>query len=114
MENLARETKRRRIYLGLKQVDLAAHGGPSHTTVREVETGARDSYSLETYDKLDRALRLRRGSARRALEGYPFEPLEDATTRRHNLDTRGLTDEEKRALENMRDAMRRKRQGGVA
>jgi transcriptional regulator with XRE-family HTH domain len=105
LENLAFETKRRRISLGLRQVDLVRRGGPSHTTIREIENAAGGSYSLDTFSKLDKALALRPGSARRALDGFPFEPLEESRPGRR-IDTRGLTDEQVQAIRNMADAMR--------
>ena len=100
MENLARETKRRRDQLNLRQEDLASRGGPSHVTVRDIETQARDGYRQDTYAKLDTALRLRPGSARRALDGYAFQVLsgEKAANRDRprtaRIDVRGLSDEE--------------------
>lgn len=100
LENLARETKRRRDQLNLRQEDLASRGGPSHVTVRDIETQARDGYRQDTYTKLDIALRLRPGSARRALDGYAFQVLPGEKSanrdrpRTTRIDVRGLTDEE--------------------
>lgn len=118
LDNLARETKRRRDQLNLRQEDLASHGGPSHVTVRDIETQARDGYRQDTYVKLDKALRLRPGSARRALDGYAFEVLEDEEAaalerpRTSRIDVRGLSDgqiaELLRDVERKVERMRRK------
>lgn len=59
----------RRKTLGWRQGDVPAHGGPSEATVRNVELGARTSYSPTTLRQLERVLRFPTGVVDGLLDG---------------------------------------------
>jgi len=103
--NLARETRQRREQLGLTQEEVLAAGGPAPSTQRLIENAARTSYRGRTFRDLDTGLRLEPGSARSALSGGKFRPLEgdpqprsEDRTYAHLNSTPGLTDDEREAI----------------
>lgn len=61
--------KRRREDLRLGQHELAARGGPSTATVRNIEAAAQTSYRGRTYSQLEDALNWARGSVEKVLAG---------------------------------------------
>lgn len=68
-DRLAFEVKFRRMQLDLNQVDLAAAGGPSNTTMTTIENARLTELTRATARKLDRALRWEAGSAMRVWNG---------------------------------------------
>lgn len=68
-ENLARHVKARRLELDLNQIEVWQAGGPSNTTLTEIENGRLTNLTRTTARKLDAALRWEAGSARRVWEG---------------------------------------------
>lgn len=63
----------RRLYVGLKQEELAQYGGPGKTTVGKIENARMDALPPRTQQQLEKALGWRRGSVREILA----EPEED-------------------------------------
>ena len=116
--NLGEQVRDRREELGLTQEDVAQKGGPSTATQREIERGKPMRKRPAIYRKLETVLRLREGSAMKALLGGQVEPLESdspAPRKRaryadpalqHIWDTPGVPEEVRRALVNMTVAMR--------
>lgn len=70
--------RERRTELGLTQSDVAARGGPSHQTLRNIETGPQLPPLRDfTLTRLENVLLLRRGTIRRHLrEGTPLEAID--------------------------------------
>lgn len=70
--------RKRRADLGLSQHDVSARGGPSHQTLRNIETGAELPPLRDfTVVRLETALALQQGTIRSHLrEGTPLEPLD--------------------------------------
>ena len=73
---LGRFVLERRRELDLTQLDVAAMGGPSNTTLTGIESGTRASLSGATLRKLDAAMRWFPGSARAVLQGGEPQSLE--------------------------------------
>lgn len=75
---LGRAVLARRDELDLSQLDVAAAGGPSDTTLSRIENGLATSVSKITLRRLDAALAWNSGSARRVYTGTgdptPLEP----------------------------------------
>lgn len=63
----------RRARLGLNQEALAARGGPSGRTVRDIENARLDRFTPSTLSKLDRALDWRDGTSEKILDGTATE-----------------------------------------
>jgi len=59
----------RREELDMNQLDVWQAGGPSNTTLTEIENARKESVSRGTLRKLDTALRWEQGSAKRVWEG---------------------------------------------
>lgn len=66
---LGRYVQERRTELGYSQVDLWQAGGPSNSTLTNIESGSAKTISPATRRKLDRGLKWAPGSADRILEG---------------------------------------------
>ncbi|MDV6275409.1 helix-turn-helix transcriptional regulator [Rhodococcus erythropolis] len=71
---LGQQVQQRRLELGMSQVDLWQAGGPSNSTITNIENGTAKTISPATRKKLDRGLKWAPGSADRILEGG--EPME--------------------------------------
>lgn len=69
VEDLAAEIAARRAELGMTQADVAAAGGPSHQTLRNLEHAAVKSVNQKTLRRLDHALRWQNGYAAALLAG---------------------------------------------
>lgn len=67
--NLAKWVVARRDELDLSQLDVWQAGGPSNTTLTEIENGRIASLTRTTARKLDAGLRWEAGSAKRVWEG---------------------------------------------
>lgn len=59
----------RRTELDLTQLDVWQSGGPSNTTLTQIENGLTKTLTRTTAQKLDRALRWEKGSARAVWNG---------------------------------------------
>jgi hypothetical protein len=68
-KGLGRHARRRRRFLNLTMRDVAARGGPSVVTLRQLEKGDDVAWHPTTLRKLDRALDWVPGSASATLEG---------------------------------------------
>lgn len=73
-ENLGRCVKERRAELELTQLEVWMAGGPSNTTLTNIENGLLASLTRTTARKLDVALRWAPGSAKAAWEGREPTP----------------------------------------
>ena len=67
--NLAKWVVARRDELDLSQLDVWQSGGPSNTTLTEIENGRIENLTRTTARKLDAGLRWEPGSAKRVWEG---------------------------------------------
>ena len=65
----------RRLELDLNQLEVAAAGGPSNSTMTAIENGRLEDLSRATAKKLDRGLQWEPGSARLAWQGGTPVPL---------------------------------------
>ena len=65
----------RRAELDLSQMDVWQAGGPSNTTLTEIENGRLERLTRTTAKKLDVGLQWESGSAKRAWEGGEPQPL---------------------------------------
>lgn len=74
-EHLARHVRARRDELELSQLDVWQAGGPSNTTLTEIENGRLHNLTRTTARKLDIGLQWETGSARRAWEGGEPTPV---------------------------------------
>lgn len=93
-ERLAHWVRTRRADLDLSQLDVWQAGGPSNTTLTEIENGRVERLTRTTARKLDAGLRWEPGSAKRTWEGGEPSPLyessptpagEDLATLRHQI-----------------------------
>lgn len=77
----------RREELDLSQLDVWQAGGPSNTTLTEIENGRIQSLTRTTARKLDAGLRWEPGSAKRVWEGKgdPVRLFSDLSTRDSRL-----------------------------
>lgn len=106
-QRLAAAVKARRDQLELSQIDVWQAGGPSNTTLTNIENGHMSALNRKTAAKLDKGLRWVAGSARRVFDlGADPEPLPDLGDLSDLLDQveqSGLSEETKahiiRALE---------------
>ena len=74
---LGRYVKERREALRLTQQDVAALGGPSVATIRNIEAATNGSYRGRTYSQLEEVLKWTRGSVETVLSGGNPTPLTD-------------------------------------
>lgn len=65
----------RRLALDLNQLDVSAAGGPSNSTMTNIENGRLEELTRATAKKLDKGLRWESGSARTAWQGGDPTPL---------------------------------------
>ena len=72
-----RIVRERRDYLGLRQDQVAARGGPSTTTLTKVENGTPPAPTPGTLRKLDVGLGWEQGSATRAVSGGDPTPTHE-------------------------------------
>lgn len=77
LENLAKHVQQRREELDLTQLDLRALGGPSNSTLTQIEAARPPTPSRATLHKLDKGLRWEPGSARQVLSGGEPAPLNE-------------------------------------
>jgi len=68
-ERVAEAVRRRREYLGMTQLDVAAAGGPSIDRIQAIESARTDRYSARTLARMESALRLASGSIRALADG---------------------------------------------
>ncbi len=68
-QRLGRYVLARRLELDLNQLDVHAAGGPSNSTLTEIENGRLDALTRATARKLDKGLRWEAGSARAVWDG---------------------------------------------
>lgn len=99
---LGEAVKKRRERLGLTQDDLRGLGGPSNTTVSQIEQGAAETVSPLVQRKLDASLSWEAGTARALLEGgtdqaEETDPLADLWNRVGALERRVARLEESEA-----------------
>lgn len=66
---LADAVRTRREFLGLRQSDLENRGGPSHSSVKNIEQANREKYSTRTLTGLERALGWPEDTVRKILDG---------------------------------------------
>lgn len=83
----------RRQELDLSQLDIWQAGGPSNTTLTEVENGRLETLTRTTAKKLDAGLKWEAGSARRVWEGGEPTPLLANVTPKHSPHIRKLIEE---------------------
>lgn len=74
-ERLAQRVRARRDELDLSQLDVWQAGGPSNTTLTEIENGRTERLTRTTARKLDAGLQWEPGSAKRIWEGGEPRPL---------------------------------------
>lgn len=74
-QHLGDHVRRRRAQLDVSQIDVWQMGGPSNTTLTQVEGGRLEKLSSVTARKLDSGLLWEPGSARRVWEGGEPTPL---------------------------------------
>lgn len=80
LRGLADAVYDRRTQLNLSQLDVAARGGPSDTTLTKIEAAELDRPRPSTLRKLDKGLDWQEGSARALLyEGTPPVPIDTPT-----------------------------------
>jgi transcriptional regulator with XRE-family HTH domain len=89
--------KRRREQLDLQQEDMRHHGGPSSTTMSEIERGLARIHP-STLRKLDAGLRWAKGSAAKTLDGGEPEELPEQTTGLEAVDIEVLLGEIRRRV----------------
>lgn len=68
-ERLAAAVKARRAELEMNQLEVWQNGGPSNTTLTDIENGRTTTLSRTTARKLDAGLRWPEGTARRIFDG---------------------------------------------
>ena len=97
-ESLAREVRRRRGVLRLRQTDMERRGGPSAGTMRNIEQAGRTSYAVRTFVQLETALEWPDGVVGKILDGsagpddlYASVPRRGATPLAVSMADRGLT-----------------------
>jgi hypothetical protein len=112
LRNLAKHVKARRLHKDWTQLDVYNQGGPSNSTLTQVEDARTPGPSRSTIRKLDVGLQWESGSTRRVLEGGAPRPLDDdaidesVTTSQQNDDVppwntrvpEGMTDEQHKAI----------------
>lgn len=102
---LAQAVRKRREQLDLSQIDVWQAGGPSNTTLTEIENARLEKLTPVTARRLDIGMRWERGSARLVWEDggdpIPIQPVRDDPRdrlRRQILEADYLTAEEKHHL----------------
>lgn len=76
LKNLAKHVKARRAEMDWTQLDVGSQGGPSNTTLTQVEAAKPPAPTRATRDKLDKGLRWKPGSAKAVLAGGDPVPLD--------------------------------------
>lgn len=76
-ERLAAAVIERREELDMTQMDAWNAGGPSNTTLTQIENGRLESLTSATARKLDKALRWKQGSAKAVWAGGAATPEKD-------------------------------------
>jgi hypothetical protein len=94
-ERLGRYVKDRRLRLDRNQMEVWQAGGPSNTTLSDIENGRLKTLTRVTARKLDAGLNWGAGSARAVWDGG--EPVE--------LDSEDQSESEELALADLRDAV---------
>lgn len=74
-QHLGEHVLRRRAQLEASQLDIHGNGGPSNTTLTQIENGLLNDLTRTTAKKLDEGLLWEPGSARRVWEGGEPTPL---------------------------------------
>ena len=73
-DRLAERVRARRAQLDMSQLDVWQAGGPSNTTLTEIENGRLENLTRTTARRLDQGLEWEPGSARRVWEGGEPSP----------------------------------------
>jgi transcriptional regulator with XRE-family HTH domain len=97
---LAQAVRARREQLDLSQLDVGQAGGPSNTTLTEIENGRVEKLSRTTARKLDVGLQWEPGSAKRAWEGgepTPLRPTRDLEDLRRRVQAAEFLSDEQKA-----------------
>ena len=110
-DRLAQAVRARRAQLDLSQLDVWQAGGPSNTTLTEIENGRVEALTRTTAKRLDLGLKWEPGSARRVWEGGEPAPLRTAPDDLSELEQRvrastTLTDERRAAMLALIEAQR--------
>lgn len=102
---LATAVNARRHELDLNQMDVWQAGGPSNTTLTEIENGRLHSLTRTTANKLDHALRWEKGSAKAVWEGGEPTPIlrpgmssRDSQLLREQIEALSVDEETKAAI----------------
>lgn len=109
-EHLAEAVRQRREELDLTQLDVWLSGGPSNSTLTEIENARIETLTRTTARKLDAALHWEAGSAKRVWEGgeptplLPGIPSADSKILREQIEAADLEPEKKAALLKVLDA----------
>lgn len=113
-DRLAEKVRARRAQLDLSQLDVWQAGGPSNTTLTEIENGRLENLTRTTAKRLDIGLKWEAGSARQVWEGGEPTPLrtmpDDLEELRQRVVASSLTDERKAEMLAVIEAQRTTRQ----
>lgn len=92
-ERLGQYVLARRDQLELSQYEVWQAGGPSNTTLSDIENGRMEKLNRTTARKLDVGLQWEPGSARRLFDGGEPTPLLPDVTPKHSAVLRKLIEE---------------------
>lgn len=99
-ERLGAAVRQRRIELEMSQLDVWQNGGPSNTTLTDIENDRTTNLTRTTAKKLDRGLTWPEGTARRIWDG----DQETGPTLREQVAAADLSDEAKAQILAVLDA----------
>lgn len=97
----------RRTELDLSQMDVWQAGGPSNTTLTEVENGRLERLTRTTAKRLDTGLKWEPGSARTVWDGGDPTPLLKGIPPKYSARLRRIIEESDEIDEGKRDALLR-------
>lgn len=103
-KRLARAVLARRTELDLSQLDVWQAGGPSNTTLTEIENGRTETLTRTTARRLDVGLQWEVGSAKRVWEGGEPTPVvpgtssKDSAWLRRQIEDADIDDGQREAL----------------